>query len=712
MLRPGFAAKATLLVACAACSLLVLSRAARADFSFVHVTDTHVTASAIPGSAAHNDLLRFQEIAALKPAFVVNTGDVCEAGTPAEYKMYREIRDAGLGKIRAYVAPGNHDVRWNPTGKEGFTLGAQQPLHQSWDKDNVHFILLDSTVLLEHWGHFNQSELAWLAADLKKTGTNKPVIIGFHHGVGREGSKVDNESAFFSTIAQYNVRLLLLGHGHSDLVWNVNGIPAIMAKGLYQGSFHVIKVGRTKLEVFRRSEQAPLSKTPLFSENLARPGSPARSISINVQNGAATVQLSRETVRGLPEGSRVTYQLDNTGDEQPLDVDTASAGWIKTFRLQNVAAGEHEIVVTATLPGSEKRYLTPLNFTLVRGTPVGNRLDPWLWKTQVQGSIQGKITRSGDTLYVPTMEGDLVALRTADGTEKWRFKTDGAIFSAPLIANGLVVFGSADHNVYAVSADSGKLAWKTATGGAVFAGAGIVKDTLCIGSTDTKIYALNAQTGAIVWTAQGNGMYQSQTASDANRFYIGGWDNAFRCLDAATGAEVWKNTFGKNFYYAPAIGSPAVAPDRNLVLVSSNDGILHAMQTGDGKVVWEVPGPSLGYSGPLVSGDRVYQASLTPTGRVFSFDLATGRALWDTPTGAEIYDSSCAISGGANPLVFIGSVSGLVSGLDATTGAIRIQYHLQPGHLLSSPVVDEKAVYIGSMNGTVTAIPLPGSRPR
>src|SRR5688572_22499771 len=227
---------------------------ARADFTFVHVTDTHVSHADDDGSNAQVDAALFKEIAALapRPAFVVNTGDVVEIGTPREYEIWRDTLK-NLWDIPIHLAPGNHDVRWNPLGKEGFRLGTGQPLYHSWDRQNVHFVVLDPTVLLQHWGHISQAQLDWLKEDLKKVGPEKPVVIGFHHWIGRESVQVDNEQALLDVVAPYNVRLWLQGHGHSDIQWNINGAAAIMAKGLYQGSYHVIDVTKDVMKVRRRN---------------------------------------------------------------------------------------------------------------------------------------------------------------------------------------------------------------------------------------------------------------------------------------------------------------------------------------------------------------------------------------------------------------------------------------------------------------------------
>lgn len=680
---------------------------AGADFSFVHVTDSHVGVGQGAASNANLDAALYQEINALtpRPAFVVHTGDVCELGTDAQYADYRAIV-AALA-MPHYDAPGNHDVRWNPRGKEGYVLGTGQPLYQSWDYQNIHFVLLDSTVLLQHWGHFDQAMLEWLRADLHKIERGKPVIIGFHHWIGRDPVMVDNEQALLDVVAPYNVRLWLQGHGHANIQWNINGVPAIMAEGLYQGSYHIIKVTQDRLHVLRRKSKNKVA-TEILSIPLARDTPPQWSPEIKTGTEEVDITVPHGN---LPPATKLAARLD-TEPFAPLAV--ADEGWVARLALNHETAGEHTLTIQATLTdGRVYRKLAPV-LTANAQTPVV------AWVAQVGGAIQSHLTRAGDTLYVTTMGGDLVALDAATGAEQWRFQTGGPIFSTPHIAVvgagqhalRVVYFGSADHFVYAVNAATGKLVWKTSTGGAVFASAATAQGIVCIASVDTKIYGLDAATGQTRWTAQGEGMYQSQAATDGERFFVGGWDNYFRAVDVKTGRELWKNKFGRAFYFAPAIGAPIVGEGK--VFVTSNDGYLHAMDAVSGKVLWEVglllygnlqqpASAALGYSGPLYHAGRIYNASLTDKGYVFCFDATTGQKLWDTPTGAVIYDSSCAFAAGN---IYVGSVNGTFSAIRAGDGAMQWQYRLGPGHVLDSPATDEGRVYIGSMSGKVTALPL------
>lgn len=673
--------------------LAIPASGVRADFTFVHSTDTHVSASDAPGSNADKDAVLFREISALnpKPAFIVNTGDVCEIGTDAEYAIYKRVKEKSLS-VPIYDAPGNHDVRWGPRGKEGFTLGTGQPLYRSWDHQNIHFVTLDSTVLLQHWGHFDQAMLDWLKADLEKVGTVRAIVIGFHHWVGRETSQIDNEQAFLDLIAPYNVRLLLIGHGHSDIAWNINGIPAIMAKGLYQGSYHLIRVTKDGMEVTLRNAQSGAPTIPVMTIPLASPRKPRWKAEVRVRDNRGLITVDRGEIP--LDGATASYRVGSGGKDVPLAV-AGGKGWAGEFSTEGFGPGKHRVVVAVkTKDGA--RHVTPVILTLTGAGVVSP-----VWTADLRGAVQSRLVRSGTSVFVSTMGGSVFALDPETGKQRWRFDTGGAVFSTPLVQDGTVYFGSADHNVYAISAITGQLYWSTPTQGAVFASAAKAGNIVCIASTDTKIYGLDGKTGKVAWTAQGNGMYQSQAATDGERFFVGGWDNFFRGLDAKTGRELWKNKFGKAFYFAPAIGSPTVGAGK--VFVTSNDGVLHAMDAASGKALWETESFRLGYSGPLFHEGKIYNGSLSDTGIVYSFDAETGAKLWERPTGFVIYDSSVAMAAGN---VYIGSVNGTFSAIQMSDGALDWRYELGPGHLLASPATDDKRVYISSMSGIVTALPL------
>ena len=691
-----------------AATLFLAAGAARADFTFIHTSDPHFGV----GENHKTNAELFSEIVGHdpKPAFVVSTGDICEYGTDAEYELYQETIKT-LGDVKIYPAPGNHDVRWNPRGKEGYTKGTGRPLFESWDWENIHFITLDSTVLLEHWGHISQEQLNWLRADLNKVGTEKPVVIGFHHWVGRETVQVDNEQALLDVVKPYNVVLWLQGHGHSDIEWNANGVAATMVKGLYQGSYNIIEVTSDEMKISKRFIPTPKKKTGqelvrdksvpdekvgpqtkhLMTIPLRKRQAPNWKPEVTLQDGKIEISAT------APVKSKLTYRI-NTDPPQPLDEK-------ETVNLPtaDMVPGQHIVTVQVTLEDG-RAYQAPFTIN------IPGKVQP-AWDWNIGGEVQSRLVRHDGKLFVSSMGNDLVVLDATDGKTRWRFPTNGPIFSACHIDDGTVYFGSADHFVYAVDESTGKLKWKTETGGAVLAGPNVAQGIVCVGTTDTKIYGLDAATGSIVWTVQGKNMFQSKTATDGERFFVGGWDNHFRCIDARSGNLLWDLELGRKQRYdnfsafAPAITSPAVGNGK--VFVSTNDGILHALNIGDGKEVWQINWERMGYSSPLFHQGRVYGA-LDDKGKVFCVDADTGDFKWITETGSVIYDSSFCHGGGngGGGYVFIANVNGTLNCLSADTGKIEWQYRMGPGHLLGSPAADDQKVYMGSMSGKVIAVPV------
>jgi outer membrane protein assembly factor BamB len=122
------------------------------------------------------------------------------------------------------------------------------------------------------------------------------------------------------------------------------------------------------------------------------------------------------------------------------------------------------------------------------------------------------------TVIVGTNGGVLYALRTDDGSVRWRFVLKEPIFSSPALgANGTVYFGSKDRHIYAIGGDfppswpsfrhdgkhtgqssinasgtTGVSKWKFTTAGLVTSSPATSGDlTIYVGSLDNNLYALN-----------------------------------------------------------------------------------------------------------------------------------------------------------------------------------------------------------------------------
>ena len=117
-------------------------------------------------------------INALKPAFVINLGDLIYGyGTQRKEKQ----RDGYVEAVRAFTVPyrqlpGNHDV----FSKEAREIYARRfgRFYESFDYGDCHFVLLDSCEEGQ-WGEIGPAQLDWLRRDLQTT-TAQSVFVFMH----------------------------------------------------------------------------------------------------------------------------------------------------------------------------------------------------------------------------------------------------------------------------------------------------------------------------------------------------------------------------------------------------------------------------------------------------------------------------------------------------------------------------------------------------
>ncbi|MCW4034793.1 MAG: PQQ-binding-like beta-propeller repeat protein [Candidatus Bathyarchaeota archaeon] len=84
---------------------------------------------------------------------------------------------------------------------------------------------------------------------------------------------------------------------------------------------------------------------------------------------------------------------------------------------------------------------------------------------------------------------NVYALNASTGTKIWNFTTNGYEISSPAVANGVVYFGSIDHNVYALDAYNGTKIGNYTTTDKVFSSPAVVGNVVYVGA-DHKLYAI------------------------------------------------------------------------------------------------------------------------------------------------------------------------------------------------------------------------------
>jgi outer membrane protein assembly factor BamB len=181
-----------------------------------------------------------------------------------------------------------------------------------------------------------------------------------------------------------------------------------------------------------------------------------------------------------------------------------------------------------------------------------------LWRKESTGRVPGFSTSSSplvaDGLCVVQVGGDrgggaVVAYDLADGTEKWRWSSDGTKYASPMLltANGLkaVVVETAG-TISAVGLADGKLLWSTnfstrynastpAVEGPVvyFAGQGRPTTAVKLDREGDKV------TGKQVWTNSDTSVvYNSPIVADGLLYGLSERNEIF-CVDTQTGKKLW-----------------------------------------------------------------------------------------------------------------------------------------------------------------------------
>jgi len=186
---------------------------------------------------------------------------------------------------------------------------------------------------------------------------------------------------------------------------------------------------------------------------------------------------------------------------------------------------------------------------------------------------------------------------------KWKFKTDGWVFSSPVIAANAVFFGSRDGHLCSVDCGSGHLNWGFRTGDVIRSSPVYMSDTVYIGSWDRCLYAIDATTGKARWRFPTGKEIWCAPAVREGTVYFTSTDGNLYALDAHDGLARWKCKMGSPMFNWVE-SAPVVFED--LILCGRHDGRLVALDSSSGKLKWsfETNGPV--DSSPLVADNTFF----------------------------------------------------------------------------------------------------------
>lgn len=251
-----------------------------------------------------------------------------------------------------------------------------------------------------------------------------------------------------------------------------------------------------------------------------------------------------------------------------------------------------------------------------------------------------------------------------NGQESWRFPAEKSAqrsyYAAPtLTADGQLIVGDYGKTLHSLNPDTGAENWSSSEATDRYIGSAL--------TTDNLIYAPNASHKLFSFDLQGNYKWDfiSQgplwakpvTEEACECVYIPSMDHHVYAIDAQTGEQKWQSeNLGGS-----VVGTPALSPE-GVLYAGSFGSKLVAIDSKDGRILWETPSNDWVWGGPILQ----------------------------------------------DKIIYFGDLSGTLYAVDANTGSIRWQ-KTPDGPITESPLVTEDSIYITTETGGFIALDLNGN---
>ncbi len=345
--------------------------------------------------------------------------------------------------------------------------------------------------------------------------------------------------------------------------------------------------------------------------------------------GKSSVQLTRQPV-AMPEmasavKAKVVWQNQVAADSQRRDVylyPVLQKGIIYAVG----SAGEAKAITAATgkqlfsfrtkqqitaAPGLAPRQLLLASGGAVIAVDPGNA--SVLWRHQLGNEILAAPVQSQNTVLVRTIDGNLVGLSAADGTELWRFKRSLPALtlrgqSRPVVYRGAALTGYADGKLVAVDISTGKQLWDIAAGSKrgrdeierltdIDATPLLFGSVLYVAAYHSKVMALALGSRRLLWNRKISTF--EDFSVDQDSLYISDESGKIWALDRLTGTVRWVQE-GLRWR---RLSGPAVY-SKYLLVAERGSNFIHVLNKSDGRYLTRLVLPGPATSKPLAVDDN------------------------------------------------------------------------------------------------------------
>ena len=361
-----------------------------------------------------------------------------------------------------------------------------------------------------------------------------------------QGNQLDNWFELVNLVKEHNVVALLCGHGHTNAINTLNGIPVIMARATMtnKNGWGYCSVDVTNDSLFFYEENGDAKKTKLYSIQKKRKNNILKTDSLQFinynTNISSNINLNKTLVSGI--------------------------------------FADAKFIAASAYDGSI--YCYELN---------GNEI----WSTKTNDSFIGSPVIIGNDFVAASVQGNVYSFNCKTGKLNNKIKLDEIVtarLTAKTIINdnekiNAVLIGSASGAMYCFDALTLKQIWKNNVAQGVIEDEPLVlSNRLFYGSWDSYFNCCDFSTGKTIWRWQGdNKFYFSPAAckpvSDNENIFIATPDNFVSSINIKTGKTNWRSN------QAPCWESIGLSTDNSKIYVKGVPGKFYFVNAADGKIL-------------------------------------------------------------------------------------------------------------------------------
>lgn len=336
--------------------------------------------------------------------------------------------------------------------------------------------------------------------------------------------------------------------------------PDVYSQTLFVGSNNQIVYAIdpvSGLRKWRFSVDSSIYATPVLHANALWVATTKGTLyKLNQQYGTETKQrLFPDGITGTPYGYNNSLLLVPSGTKlYAINTDNMEDVW--TYDI----GGKIEVSPTSHTVAKIDNVNEPVIFIAGGNNRVvalnkdGGEL--WNYQPKDEGAFYSSPCVINDSfLYIGNDNGNMYALYTYNGSEKWSFPTSGQIRSSPIQIGGNVLFGSNDRNFYSVDSATGKMRWKIQTADVVQSSPSVYNQNVYFGSYDKNLYCVDILDGKIKWKMLTFALVKASPVVYRGNVYFGSFDKNLYCLDANDGSQQFVFNINGQMATSPIIDS-------------------------------------------------------------------------------------------------------------------------------------------------------------